>query len=76
MPCPQGVSIPEIFRLYNSYQISKPHPVDKVLYQRSHLSVGSGADKCINCGACMRHCPQSLKIPELLQMAHAELSQV
>jgi predicted aldo/keto reductase-like oxidoreductase len=72
MPCPKGVGIPDIFRLYNSYQLTKPNPIDKQLYQC--LDTGSRADKCANCGVCMQHCPQELKIPELLKMAHAELA--
>lgn len=74
MPCPQGVSIPEIFRLYNSYQLVKPHPVDKLVYNRSLLPSGAGADRCVSCGICARRCPQGLEIPELLRQAHAELS--
>ncbi|SHI13008.1 hypothetical protein SAMN02745823_02644 [Sporobacter termitidis DSM 10068] len=74
MPCPKNVSIPEIFKLYNNYQLLGSHPIDKFVYQRSYVSEGQGADQCASCGACMRHCPQSLKIPELLGQVHAELS--
>jgi len=74
MPCPKGVDIPEIFRLYNSYQRLTQHPIDKVVYQNTTVPSGKGADRCISCGICMQHCPQDLKIPELLKTAHAELS--
>ena len=74
MPCPSGVEIPEIFKLYNSFQLLKPNPVDKIVYQRTVLPAGSGADRCVSCGLCARHCPQGLKIPELLRQAHAELT--
>ncbi len=73
MPCPNGVSIPEVFKLYNSYQLVKPHPIDKVVYQRTFLPAGFGADQCVSCGLCAEHCPQGLKIPELLPKVHAEL---
>lgn len=73
MPCSRGVRIPEIFKLYNSQQLMKSHVVDKVVYQSSLVPAGSGADQCVSCGICARHCPQALKIPELLKKVHAEL---
>ena len=72
MPCPQGVAIPDIFKLYNNYQLTKPNPIDKQIYQ--FINMDSKADKCVECGVCMQHCPQELNIPELLKQAHAELS--
>lgn len=72
MPCPEGVGIPDIFKLYNSHQLAKPNPIDKQIYMC--LTPGSKADKCVSCDLCTRHCPQELKIPELLKQAHAELS--
>lgn len=73
MPCPRGVGIPEIFKLYNNYQLVKPHPIDKFVYKNSMIPNGEGRDRCIACGICMRHCPQSLEIPVLLDKAHVEL---
>ncbi|MDP4090591.1 MAG: aldo/keto reductase [Bacillota bacterium] len=72
MPCPQGVTIPEIFKLYNSYQLMKSHWVDKGVYRSNLVPAGSGADRCVECGLCAEHCPQTLKIPELLKEVHAE----
>lgn len=73
MPCPQGVTISEIFKLYNSYQLMKSHWVDKGVYRSNLVPAGSGADQCVACGLCAFHCPQSLRIPELLKKVHAEL---
>lgn len=73
VPCPKGVKIPEIFRLYNSYQLVKPHRIDKIYYGNSLVPSGAGADRCVACRLCARHCPQSLDIPVLLQGAHTEL---
>ncbi len=72
MPCPAGVGIPEVFRLYNSHQLTRPNPIDKQIYQ--FINTDAKADKCVECGVCMQHCPQDLKIPELLKIAHEELS--
>ncbi|RJE47168.1 MULTISPECIES: aldo/keto reductase [unclassified Dehalobacter] len=74
MPCPQGVSIPEIFKLYNSHKLMKTHWVDKGMYKENLLPSGSGADQCISCGICEGHCPQSLDIPVLLKKVHGEFT--
>lgn len=73
LPCPHHVSIPVAFKLYNNYQLVKPHPIDKVVYQNNMILSGSGADQCVSCGLCVRKCPQGLKIPELLKIVHKEL---
>ncbi len=75
LPCPRGVNIPEVFKIYNNYQLVKPHPIDPVFYQSTIVPTGSGADQCTACGLCAQHCPQGLKIPELLIQAHGELSE-
>jgi Predicted oxidoreductases of the aldo/keto reductase family len=72
LPCPQNVSIPAIFKLYNSYQLVKPHVIDRIMYQNSLVPAGIGADQCVSCGICMQHCPQELKIPDLLARVHEE----
>jgi predicted aldo/keto reductase-like oxidoreductase len=75
MPCPNGVDIPQTFRLYNSARIMEGHFVDRLVYQVTMVPGGQGADQCIECGLCMEHCPQSLKIPENLKKAHELLMQ-
>ncbi|MDQ7095148.1 aldo/keto reductase [Desulfosporosinus sp. PR] len=72
MPCPQGVAIPEIFKLYNSQQLMKAHVIDTAVYQSSLVPAGSGADQCVSCGICTGQCPQALEIPELLEKVHSE----
>jgi hypothetical protein len=73
MPCPEGVRIPELFRLYNSHRLMKPSIIDKIFYKNSIVPAGIGADLCVACGACESRCPQSLAIPDLLRILHAEL---
>lgn len=72
IPCPQNIAIPEIFKLYNSYQMMKTHPIDKIVYRDALLPGGKGADQCVLCGACTSHCPQDLPIPKLLNQVHEE----
>ncbi|MGI5907349.1 MAG: aldo/keto reductase [Christensenellales bacterium] len=75
MPCPSGVRIPEVFRLYNSHQLMKPGSIDTVFYKKSIVPINAGADQCIACGECAGRCPQSLDIPQLLKLAHAGLTE-
>lgn len=72
MPCPKGVEIPEIFKLYNSQKLMESHVIDKAVYQSNLVPSGSGAGQCVSCGICEKHCPQNLKIPELLRNVHEE----
>ena len=75
MPCPQNVAIPDIFRLYNSYQQYKTHFVDRFVYANALIPEGKGADQCIECGICESNCPQSLPIPDLLKKIHIEMTE-
>jgi predicted aldo/keto reductase-like oxidoreductase len=74
MPCSQGVAIPELFKLYNNHQMTQPNPIDKVLYSQIFVSNNADAGRCVSCGLCEEHCPQSLEITHLLKKVHSELS--
>ncbi len=74
MPCPNGVDIPGIFRIYNDAVMYVNMQTGRFRYQ----TVGvfpeeSRADKCIECGQCMEACPQSIEIIDWLKKAHTEL---
>ncbi|MDR1604597.1 MAG: aldo/keto reductase [Gracilibacteraceae bacterium] len=75
LPCPSGVDIPEVFKLYNSYQLVKPNPTDVFMYKNTLMPTGAAADRCTNCGKCAELCPQGLATPELLSEAHREFLQ-
>ena len=73
MPCPCGVDIPAIFGTWNEAFKYNTDISGNGRY-RHMTGEGKGADQCVECGACMEMCPQSLNIPELLKVASAELS--
>lgn len=66
MDCPFGVDIPEVFSLYNQYSIDR----DTGEYRSAYLAMEEGkrADNCTACGNCATHCPQSIPIPEKMEM--------
>ncbi|MEG2288414.1 MAG: aldo/keto reductase [Clostridium sp.] len=66
MDCPIGVDIPEVFKIYNDYAISKY----KGVFKKQYLSLPemARAHNCISCGACMNQCPQSFDIPEKMKI--------
>lgn len=71
-PCPQGVSIPRIFEIYNdAFMYSYP---DRARAFYTWLRPDERADQCIACGECEEKCPQHIAIPDVLEQAHAFLS--
>ena len=71
-PCPAGVAIPDIFKMYNNYRSS----LIKWMSQREYfqLDKGARADACVECGACLKKCPQKINIPEELKRVHKEFT--
>jgi hypothetical protein len=65
MPCPEGVDIPEIFKIYNNYQLNKWEQAFIRGYE--NLDPSKRADLCVSCGLCMQHCPQGIQIPDRLE---------
>ncbi len=61
LPCPAGINIPEVFRIYNKTAPSlgldpKPEYDDLVVKP----------DACLTCGQCEDACPQHIKIRQML----------
>ncbi|MCL2324989.1 MAG: aldo/keto reductase [Proteobacteria bacterium] len=76
MPCPYGVDIPGVFSHYNKmvstgYRLKSSNDENYkkirkaflVSYDRSIPRIRQ-ADKCIDCGICVKSCPQGIKIPD------------
>lgn len=73
MPCPAGINIPEVFKIYNYHRV---YGITAYARQQYGL-IGtdgdldfSNASACTGCGLCEKHCPQKLSIREELKRAH------
>ena len=76
LPCPFGVSIPDVFDWYNEWKTVRHSLGQRIFYLSTvggALSGKSGlASKCTSCGVCLEKCPQSLPIPNLMTMISKE----
>ncbi len=74
MPCPAGVDIPGTFAAYNRRYTESRFwgSIDYLICTALRKNVTS-ASKCIDCGKCERHCPQSIEIRKELKNAVKEL---
>ncbi|MDE2518538.1 MAG: aldo/keto reductase [Methanocorpusculum sp.] len=66
--CPENIPIPKYFSLYNN----KMQTIDLFYYPQqqyyeNYTKTSGKASDCIECGACEEHCPQHLKITDLLK---------
>ncbi len=73
LPCPQDVSIPDIFELYNDVYVYGTEEESKKSYEKM-LELKRDASRCIECGACEKVCPQFLDIIKFLKDADKILS--
>jgi predicted aldo/keto reductase-like oxidoreductase len=75
MPCPNGVEIPVIFRVYNELMMYNDLRMAKFRYNGGPwgLKKEQNAQNCIECGHCSETCPQHIAIPDYLKQAHEAL---
>ena len=74
MPCPRGVDIPGSFYYYNlMYMESKASARFEFAQVMGMRKEPGFASQCVGCGKCEQHCPQHLKIRELLKDADRAL---
>ena len=70
LPCPNGVSIPDVFSMLNTTAMFDSREATSRLYKAILVARGSAADACIECGECEPKCPQAIPIIETLKEAH------
>lgn len=75
MPCPRGVDIPGNFYYYNLMYIEESKSRARFEFARNlGMQKDPGfASQCIGCGKCELHCPQKIKIREMLKKADRDL---
>lgn len=73
LPCPSGVSIPDVFSAYNSAAMFDDPKTAASVYRQWTVQAGHGADRCLECGECEPKCPQQIAIADTLKDAHAHL---
>ncbi len=74
MPCPAGVDIPMCFTAYNlKYTDKFGEALRNYVLCTQMKKVPTGATKCIKCGKCEKHCPQTLPIRDNLDKVKREL---
>jgi uncharacterized protein len=74
-PCPNGVLIPDIFRLYNEAIMYGDMNVGKMRYASPFgIKPEHRADQCVECGNCEKECPQKVEIIDWLKKVHATLT--
>jgi hypothetical protein len=74
-PCPSGVSIPDVFSAYNTSAMFGTLQAASAVYRMYVMAGGHGADQCVRCGECEPKCPQQIPIQDMLEEAHAHLTQ-
>lgn len=78
LPCPMGITIPEMLRLRNLTVGFEMQDFGNYRYKMfevaDHWYPGNKGDKCNSCGDCLPRCPQKLDIPALLHDTHARLN--
>lgn len=72
MPCPNNVSIPRNFELYNGSVIHDDLAGSRLTYN-NFFDESNRAGQCIQCRVCEEKCPQRIPISEWMPKVHKAL---
>lgn len=72
MPCPQGVNIPENFKIWNTYHMYQNY--EAIRFAWAGIGKKSMANHCIQCKKCEEKCPQKIKISQDMPRVWADLN--
>jgi uncharacterized protein len=72
LPCPQGVAIPRVFRIYNDGAAFNNTPRAKKMH--ANIEEGKNATACIECRECEPKCPQGIEIGTWMPRIAGELA--
>lgn len=72
LPCTVGIDIPMLFNILNSYRMFED--VEEAKYYYDFLRKNTQPPtSCIECGKCVKLCPQHINIPEELKKVTSEM---
>ena len=77
MPCPAGLNIPELFKIYNYKQVYGMDDYAKKKYALIGIDsdlMFNNAAACVDCKLCEEKCPQKLKISDEMKHVHKALA--
>lgn len=73
-PCPNGVLIPDIFKMFNEATMYDDMAMGRFRYQSPFgPPPEQRADRCLECGQCEAACPQKIPVIHWLKKAHEML---
>ena len=74
-PCPKGIKIPHVFQLLIYHKVYGLTDYAKQAFKKfGDEHNGAHPADCVECGQCLKKCPQSINIPERLKEAVKELA--
>jgi len=71
MPCPKDINIPKIFNAYTYHNVYGLKEEAKKMWANKNCA---DVDACVNCGVCIKKCPQGIQVVDKLKEVAGVLS--